>query len=332
MGRLATAARSVFVHDLRWKLLSLAIAIVLYAMVHGAENVQRSFTVPVLVTVDESGDRMLVSEVPDSVKVVVAGRSTVVDNLKDIDPIVVDLRGDVGAAYHYIDPDSVRLPAGVQVVRIVPDAIPLRWDRRAVLRRPVRPVLVGTPLEGFEARVRSVSPGQVRFEGPLRVLERHLEAPTEPLDVSGLAPGRHERWVPIERVHPLVRIDPPRVQVTLEVVPRRIVRRLSGLAVQVPAGWQADPPTVAVELSGPPELVGSLAPLQLRVELTPPPDGEPVPPEGLVPRLQGLPQGVEARLEPSRVRLVQVRNGAGRSTLEGNGPARRRRTKASSSP
>ncbi len=325
MGRVGALAQAIFVRDIGWKLLSLAIAIVLYALVHGAEDVQRSFTVPVLVTVDESGDRMLVSEVPDAVKVVVRGRSTVIDDLEAIDPIVVDLRGDVGSAYHYIDPDSVRLPAGVQVVRIVPDAIPLRWDRRAVVRRPVRPVLVGTAIEGFEARVRSVSPGQVRFEGPLGALERHVEAPTEPLDVGGMAPGRHERWVPLERVHPLVRIDPPRVQVTVEVVPRRIVRRLSDLPVQGPAGWRPEPPTVTVELSGPPESLEGFDAARLQVELEAPTDGEPSPAEGLAPRLLGLPEGVEARLEPPRVRLVQVRRGGTRSTLPAGAPARRRR-------
>ncbi len=300
-GRVETVFHALFVRDIALKLLSLAIAVALYTLVHGAEDVQRTLTVPLLVTFGEDADRMLVSDLPDSVKVVVNGRSTVVNTLRNIEPIVIDLRHERGA-YYYLEPSVVRLPAGVRVVRIVPDAIPLQWDRKVVVRRPVQPQLRGVPLEGFEARLVRVEPAQVTLEGPLGQLGPMQQVRTEPLDVRGLAPGRHLRWAPLERLGSLVRAEPSRVEVSLEVVPRRLLRRLRDVQVEVPPGWKASPSRVAVELEGPPERVASLRAEEIRV--LPSSLGEGGEGGRTALHVEGLPEGVRARAVPAEVSVT----------------------------
>ncbi len=320
-GRVLAWTRAVVVHDFGFKALSLLIAIALYALVHGAEDVQRTLSVPLTATLPEGTDRMLVSDLPDEVRVVVSGRSTVVKALQELEPLVIDLR-EVKGSYYYLEPEAVRLPAGVRAVRIVPDTIQLQWDRKAVVRRPVHPQLRGVPLEGFEAHVVRVEPAQVTLAGPLGRLGPLQQVRTETIDVRGLAPGRHVRWVPLERLGSLVRSDPSQVEVVLEVVPRRLLRRLRALPVRVPPGWRVEPSRVAVELDGPPELVSEVRPEALRVR--PGEEGEGGMDGGpRVLRVEGLPQGVKAHVVPAAVTLTPE----GRSAA----PARSRRRGGSSS-
>src|SRR5215470_14206367 len=104
------------------KMVALVLAVTLFILVRGEKETERAVRVGVAYL--KPSDRLLVTEVPDSIDVWVRGPWTRIKRLDpgDVDPVVIDLTkvpdGDVP-----IDERSIRLPPGLRVVSVRPSKI-----------------------------------------------------------------------------------------------------------------------------------------------------------------------------------------------------------------
>lgn len=132
---------------------------------------------------------------------------------------------------------------------------------------PVIPALVGTPGEGFAVTAVEIRPQTVTLTGPRGMIEGIETVYTAEVNIRGAS----------EDVMRTVQLDLPStirstgpVTVTVRIgtaTSRRTIPRTRVVLQGLPDGLQAtaDPAEVAVEVEGPPALIGSLRPADLMV-------------------------------------------------------------------
>lgn len=312
-SRVGRALRRAFTHNIGLKVLSLAVAIGLFSMVRGSEDASRSFFVDVVVLLPPPGSqKMLVSDVPDKVRLTVRGSRSLVNSIhpEELAPVQVDLR-DASGSYYYFDPDDFEIPAGVQIVQIAPASIPLSWAARVSEDLPVLPQLSGSPGPGLSAEIVSVEPSTVQVVGPETEVDALKQIKTDPIDVSDLPTGRHDRRVPLEQAPDHTQVSRVAVRVTFEVVAQEAQRTFDGVEISTigrPVA-QVRPDRVDLTVWGPSADIDQLKPWQL----VPTIDAASLDPEGGTQELsvdvRGLPDGLQVRASPETV-LVTPRSAA----------------------
>ncbi|RLB47173.1 MAG: hypothetical protein DRJ42_25995 [Deltaproteobacteria bacterium] len=304
--------REAFTENVGLKLFALAASIILFSLVHGAEDAQRSVFVDIVAILPAAdSDRILVSELPDRVRVSLRGSRSLLNSIRreELDAIQVDLT-DTDLSYYYIEPESFELPVGVEIVQLAPASIPLHYAERAEREIPVEAVINGEPGDGLSLSEPVVEPAQVLINGPKPEIDARQFIRTEALNIRGLGAGNYER---------IVRLDPApahasypnggSVTVRFQVVPERDERTLAGLEI-VPVGPAARvrPTTIDVVVRGAPELIAGIDPDRLvpwvdsaSEELS---LGGTRP---LIVELRGLPSDVEVvSIEPTEVLVTRV--------------------------
>src|SRR3982074_444201 len=95
MRQLLYQIRSLILENLNLKLLSLAFALVLYSLIHGSQQAQRSLLLSVVaLTPPEASNRVLITPIPAQIRVTVRGPRSTLDDLHadDIGSVQLDLR------------------------------------------------------------------------------------------------------------------------------------------------------------------------------------------------------------------------------------------------
>jgi YbbR domain-containing protein len=145
-------------------------------------------------------------------------------SLRDI-TVVLDL-GQVhgpGERTYTLTADNLQLPVGVDVSRIVPSQLRLRFDNRITRSVPVEVRFSGTAPVGYRITGQQASPDAVRVTGPQIRVERLNSVLTDPIDLSSTV-GQAEFRVPAFVPDPQVRFEgePPNitVRVFLEKIPQ----------------------------------------------------------------------------------------------------------------
>ncbi|MEP7116869.1 MAG: CdaR family protein [Acidobacteriota bacterium] len=167
------------------KLLSIGVAILLWLVVTGDAEVERTMRVGLELQRAPAGIE-LVGAVPDTVAVRVRGAAS---RLSALAPgnlsVVVDLDGvRPGRRLFPLTADQVTVPYGVQVAQVTPTALPLTFEATVSRVVPVRPRIEGTPVPGHSVTNVSVNPSQVRIEGPEGAVNVLTELVTEPVSVE----------------------------------------------------------------------------------------------------------------------------------------------------
>lgn len=310
-SRVARAVRKAFTHNLGLKLISLLLALAFFSLVRGSEDAQRSVFVDVVALLPPSSSKkILVSELPDRVKLTVQGSRSVIHALRsqDIPPVQIDLRSGT-RSYYYFDPVDFEVPASVRIVQVAPSSIPLRWAERSSRRLPVEPRLVGQPGPDLSARIVEVRPSIVRVSGPAEEIDSLESAPTQPIDIRELGSGLSERSVGLVRPPPHAQFDVETVEVRVEVVKERATKEFTNLRVTVLGAQETDvrPARVDVVVSGESSRLEGLA----ADRVVPVVDARPLESERgvheLAVQVRGLPEGLEARVEPTVVLVDRSR-------------------------
>lgn len=296
------------------KLFSVLAAILLFSLVHGWEDAQRTVVVDVVALLPPaSAQKVLLTTLPDEVRVTMRGQRTLVQALgrQSLPPVQIDLR-DPTKRYFTFDPSELDLPAGVRVTEIVPATIPLEWANRAQRRVPISVPIVGHASDGLQVRspVR-VEPAFVEVIGPAGEVDDLTEVRTQPVDVTAFGVGTQELRQPLEPApqHAHYVIDAP-VRVVVEVVPAVATRTLRHVLVSVVGGAERAelrPSRVDLELRGVPATLDALdedAVLPM-VDLS----GGITGPNGVLRdvTVTGLPPGVEVvRVAPGQVLVTNA--------------------------
>jgi YbbR domain-containing protein len=235
------------------KVLSVALAVLLWMIVSGEETVERGLRVP-LELQQVPGGLELTGEVPATVDVRVRGASGTLSRVSTGDVVaVLDLRSArSGRRLFPLTPDQVRAPFGVEVVQVQPSAVAMAFEPSASRQVPVVPAVDGRPAPGYVVGPMTADPKEVEVIGPESAVRRVTEALTEPVSVSG-ARDHVRQSVILGLIDPSLRLKNARAAtVTVQIVPAPLERTLRSRPVHlrnVPPNLEAQAIPSAVELT-----------------------------------------------------------------------------------
>jgi YbbR-like protein len=244
------------------KVLSLLCALIVFGLVHGTSEVQRTVVVGVVGVMPLAGtNRVLVRPLIPSVRVTIRGAKSVLDDLKadDLGTLQLDLRD--APPHVVLDANMVHAPTGVRVEQLDPPALDLGWEQQTSRDVPLNVSLMGTPAAGYVVRgAVQLSASTVKAYGPESAVAVLQSVRVAALDVAGLAQGQHTRTLAIDKPPIGVRFDRELVSAKIEVSKEIAERPFPKLKVHVvgPAAARAIPNEVDVRLRCAPEYVTAL--------------------------------------------------------------------------
>lgn len=267
--RVEKLLRRIFIEDWSLKLLSLAIAIVLWLLVTGQNqpvtahlNVQLNFIRPQSLEIS--------NDPPRTVDVMLTGSRNKLDDLTSLDLVAtVDLMDQRSGerVVRLADRAQISLPQGIKVDGYQPSAVPIRLEEIVDRQVPVEPKLEGKPADGFEVYAVLPNKGSVSVRGP----ESHVNALQKVLTESIWLAGHKESFtasnVAIDVPDPKVDLREPVVSVYIEIGERRVEKTLAGVSVSTADGGKVQPATTTVTLLGVASLVNSLKPGDVKIVL-----------------------------------------------------------------
>lgn len=280
--------RRIFVEDWSLKLLSLAIAIVLWLLVTGQNqpvtahvNVQLNFIRPQSLEIS--------NDPPRTVDVTLTGSRNKLDDLTSLDLVATVDISDQRAGERVLrlaDKATITLPQGIKVDGYQPSAIPIRLEEIVDRQIPVEPRLEGKPDDGFE--VYSVYPnkGTVSVRGPASRVNALQKISTESIWLQGRKASFSAPSVALDVPDPKVDLLEPMVSVAVEIGERRIEKNFSGVGVTTADGGKVQPATTSVTLLGVASFLEALKPEEFRIVLAG---------ENLEPRLE-LPDALKGKV------------------------------------
>lgn len=299
--------------NLGLKAFALAASIVLFSLVHSEEDAQRSVMLDVVALLPPpESEKILISDIPDQVKVTLRGSRSRINSLQrdELPTVQIDLT-DTKSRFYYVDASTIKLPATTTIVRIEPAVFPLKWTTKASRKVPIKARLTGSPGPGLTVQKPIVvMPSEITIVGPKNEVKSISNVHTSMIELDGLEPGKHERRVPLEPLPNYVTyLEDTGAKVVLEVTTEMAERTL--VRLELAAVGEGDvtfrPPRVAVTLRGPRYELQDIDPEQLVpfVEIDGLPSNSGAHP--LRVKIRGIPDNVEVvRISPADV-LVRRR-------------------------
>ena len=259
------SVRLFFTDNLGLKAGALGIAILMFSLVHGAEDMERSVYVGVVVQPpSDAQDMILVTEIPDRVRVRLKGSRARLNAIRqeNLSPVDVKLKTKEEPRY-YLEKEMFDLPTGVSVMQVVPPSLVFKWAPRAVRELPVEVSLDGELSPGLEwAGEPEVFPETMDVDGPRDVVNSMRTIRSMEVDVSALEAGVVQREVPLVGAPANTTFEAQTALVTLRVQPKMKERVLSPLRVDaegvVPRALR--PRAITARIRGPEAIVDQLNP------------------------------------------------------------------------
>jgi hypothetical protein len=192
--------------NIGWKLVSLALASLLWVARVGAPDVTTSVSVPIVFQ-NLPRELEFASELPDRVRLEITGAVGKLSpsELSDAS-VVINLEGvrASGERTFPIERQNAMLPAGVQLERAQPSQVRLRIEPRLTREVPVKVRVGRNPGPGLEIATLQAEPGQLIIAGPESSVREVAAAETDPIDLSALTDSAE---LPVQ-----ASVDDPRVR------------------------------------------------------------------------------------------------------------------------
>ena len=201
--------RKYVLKNLPFKLVSLAIAIMLWWAVGRDSTIEIPMTVP-LEFQHAPSKLEITSDYPFQAQVTLRGPEHL---LREIRPSQVhaflDLEGaEPGERTFDLSTSQVRVPHNVKVVQVIPAQFHISFDPRATRTVDVQPRVIGTLLSGYEMKQPVAKPEKVTIVGPERRVDIITNAITDPVDATGVV-GSATFTTHAYVSDPLVRVQTP---------------------------------------------------------------------------------------------------------------------------
>ena len=171
---------------LRYKVVALLAALLLWGVSHTTSSIERGFDIPVLP--EKVPDELVVTDgSSDAVNVRVRGARGALQRLAVAElGYSVDLTGArAGTTQHEVDLSRLDLPRGAQIVSRSPASLEFTLERKSTRAVKVRADLDGEPAPGFTLGEVVVEPARLRIAGARSEVLRLSEVLTETIDVAG---------------------------------------------------------------------------------------------------------------------------------------------------
>ena len=266
-SRVEKLLRRIFLEDWSLKLLSLAIALVLWLVVTGQNqpvtahvNVQLNFIRPPSLEIS--------NDPPRTVDVMLTGSRNKLDDLTTLDLVATVDISDQRAGERVLrlaDKAQIALPQGVKVDGFQPSAIPVRLEPIVERQVPIEPKLEGKPADGYEVYGAIPSKSSVTLRGPESRVVALQKVPTESVFIAGHKESFLATNVAIDVPDPKVDLLDPVVNVEVEIGERRVEKSFSGVAATAAGGQRAQPASASVTLRGPASMLESLKPEDVKI-------------------------------------------------------------------
>lgn len=253
---------NIFVEDIYFKLLAASLVAVLHIWVLGDRDVTVRLNAPVRMVVPE--DMMLLSQPIDQVNLTVGGRWSELQRLgsNDLPALTVELSSQRPEEIIRLAPEQLRLPPGLKVIALDPSSVQIRMEPRATKLVSVRPVILGTPADGYKQGAVTVEPPQVSLTGPKSALDRIRFVLTDPIDLSGKSAPVEERVEP-RYDSPLVKDSlsgPLKVRVAIETQEiEQTLRAIPVTAVNTSYPTTISPRAVEITVRGPKAIIDGIS-------------------------------------------------------------------------
>lgn len=267
-SRAAKLARKIFLEDWSLKLLSLAIALVLWLVVTGQNepvtahvNVQLNFIRPQSLEIS--------NDPPRTVDVMLTGSRNKLDDMTALDLVAtVDISDQQPGerVLRLADKAQISLPQGVKVDGFQPSAIPIRLEPIVERQIPLEPKLEGKPADGYQLYGVRPSKGSVLVRGPESRVNALQKVQTESIWLTGHKEGFTASNLGIDVPDPKVDLLDPVVSVQVEIAELPVERTFSGVRI---ANSDSTVPMLNITVSGPPSILDKLKAEDLQIGLQP---------------------------------------------------------------
>jgi YbbR domain-containing protein len=197
----------LLIHNIGWKLASLTIAVIIWALVASEPELSTFTPVP-----------LVYKNLPDDLEVSGDFVSTVVLELRgpsgelrgvgeSVHPsVILDMsQARAGEHTYAIGDGNVKLARGVHLVRAIPSEVRFQFEPRRSRTVPVEVRFAGLGANGYEVSQMQVEPREVQIVGPRSRVARINGVVTDQVDVSNVV-GESEFHVNMLVDDPYVRI------------------------------------------------------------------------------------------------------------------------------
>ena len=268
-SRVEKLLRRIFLEDWSLKLLSLAIAIVLWLVVTGQNepvtahvNVQLNFIRPQLLEIS--------NDPPRTVDVMLTGSRNKLDDLTALDLVATVDLSDQRAGERILrlaDKAQIALPQGVKVDGFQPSAVPIRLEPILERQIAIEPKLEGKPADGYEVYAVRPNKGSVTVRGPESRVTAIQKAMTESIWLSGHKETFTASNVAIDLSDPKVDLLDPVVNVEVEIGEKLVEKSFSDVPITTASGGIG--PRATITVSGSPSVLNALKSEDLKIILRP---------------------------------------------------------------
>jgi YbbR domain-containing protein len=206
---LTNFVRKYVLQNLPFKLVSLAIAVMLWMAVGRDSTIEIPMTVP-LEFLHPPSNLEITSDYPFQAQVTLRGPAHMLQEVRSSQVhALLDLEGaKPGERTFDLSSSQVQVPHDVKVVQVVPAQIRINFDPRATRTVAVQPRVIGTLLSGYGMKEPVAVPPQVTIVGPERRVDTVVAAMTDPVDATGVV-GSATFTTHAYVADPLVRVQTP---------------------------------------------------------------------------------------------------------------------------
>lgn len=201
--------RKYILKNLPFKLVSLAIAVMLWWAVGRDQPIEIPMTVP-LEFQHAPSNLEINSDYPFQALVTLRGPERLLQGMRPSEVhAILDLRGaGPGERTFDLTADNIHVPRNVKVIQIVPSQFHISFDRSSRRTIPVQPRVIGALLSGYGITEVTADPKTITIIGPERRVQAIQTAMTDPVDATGVV-GTATFTTHAYVADPLVRVQTP---------------------------------------------------------------------------------------------------------------------------
>ncbi len=258
--KISNYVKRIFIHNWHLKLLSLFIAVILWLIAVFEQPADITLEVPINYQ-NIPRSMVIVGEPPEKLLVEVKGPRALLSGVRNVPPYTVNLgRLKRGTTSLRIDTARLRLPPGVEVVRVTPSNIEITIDKIASKILPVKVRTKGLLPPGLELKGISVEPSRIKVTGAASQLNAISAIYTEFVDLSDI---KNTQSIDVELDFgnlTLIEVTTRIVHVTISVTTRKILKEFDNVKIQVFGGnrYILIDKVARVKLYGPQMVLGKL--------------------------------------------------------------------------
>lgn len=180
--------KNILTENLTIKIISIALALFLWFFVTFKGQTETSLDIP-LEFKNTPSDMEVFKQSAKKISVSISARERILKEISQNDiRVVVDISNvKLGENSIPITKSSIKLPRGIEILRIDPSTVKLLVDKKEQKTIPVRPVITGKPEKGFIISAVEVNPPLIKIEGAQKELDRIRLIKTEPIDIEGIS-------------------------------------------------------------------------------------------------------------------------------------------------